>query len=287
MITKLESGVLPAKEEWESHMHLLKAQTKSSTKAKVQAALESAVKQRIPNEKCGLLLSGGVDSSFIALLLKKFDANLTCYSVGLKDSPDIIAAKKAADLLGLKLICKEFSISEAGELIKRTAQILPHVDVVSIGVGSVVVAAAELAKAEGVSILFAGLGSEEIFAGYERHVKAKDVNEECWNGLTNVIWGRDFTRDTAIATKMKFTVRVPFLDDEVIKSAMGIPGDQKIKGEDKKVSWREIAEEMGLPKEIAWRKKKAAQYGSGFDKALETLAKQKKMQKSEYVKRLI
>jgi asparagine synthase (glutamine-hydrolysing) len=117
-------------------------------------------------------------------------------------------------------------------------------------------------------------------------VNAKDVNEECWNGLANVIWERDFTRDAAIATKMKFTARVPFLDDEVIKAAMGISGDQKIKGEDKKVILREIAENMGLPKEIAWRKKKAAQYGSGFDKALEHLAKQKKMQKSEYVKTL-
>lgn len=287
MITMLESGVLPAKEEWEAHMRLLREQTTASTKAKVQKALESAVKERIPNCKCGLFLSGGVDSSFIALLLKKFNADFTCYSVGLKDSPDIIAAKKAAELLNLKLVYKEFSTSEVEALIKRTAKMIPHIDVITIGVGSVVVAAAELAKADGVNILFTGLGSEEIFAGYERHVNAKDVNEECWNGLTNVMWARDFTRDAAIAAKMKFTVRVPFLDNEVIKSAMGIPGDQKIKSEDKKVILREIAESLGLPKEIAWRKKKAAQYGSGFDKALEQLAKQHKMQKSDYVKTLI
>ena len=112
------------------------------------------------------------------------------------------------------------------------------------------------------------------------------MNEECWNGLTNVIWERDFTRDAAIATKMKFTVRVPFLDDEVIKTAMGISGEHKIREDQKKVILREIAESTGLPKEIAWRKKKAAQYGSGFDKALEQLAKQKKMQKSEFVKTL-
>ena len=56
MIAKLESGVLPAKEEWEAHMRLLKVQTKGSTKAKVQSALEAAVKERVPNSKCGLLL---------------------------------------------------------------------------------------------------------------------------------------------------------------------------------------------------------------------------------------
>ncbi len=286
MIAKLESGVLPSKTEWETHMRLLREQTAKSSKEKVKKALENAVKERIPNGKCGLFLSGGVDSSFLALLLKKFDADFTCYSVGLKNSPDILAAKKAAELLKLNLKVKEFTLSEVEDLMKRTGKLLPSVDVVSVGVGSVVVAAAELAKADGVNILFAGLGSEEIFAGYERHVNAKDVNEECWNGLTKILWDRDFTRDSAIAGKLKFTVRIPFLDDNVIKEAMGISGNLKIKDDEKKVILREIAEELGLPKDIAWRKKKAAQYGSGFDKALEMLAKRAKHSKSEFVKHL-
>ena len=41
--------------------------------------------------------------------------------------------------------------------------------------------------------------------------------------------------------------------------------------EQEKKHFSEIAEDLGLPKKIAWRKKKAAQYGSKFDKALQRL----------------
>jgi asparagine synthase (glutamine-hydrolysing) len=40
-----------------------------------------------------------------------------------------------------------------------------------------------------------------------------------------------------------------------------------------KIILREIAEELGLKKEFAWRKKKAAQYGSNFIKGMDKLAK--------------
>ena len=50
---------------------------------------------------------------------------------------------------------------------------------------------------------------------------------------------------------------------------MGIPGERKLSTEHRKIILREIAEELGLPKEIAWRPKQAAQYGSGFDKVME------------------
>ena len=66
-------------------------------------------------------------------------------------------------------------------------------------------------------------------------------------------------------------IRTPFLDPELIECAMKISGEEKINDKGNKVILREIAEEfLG---EFAWRKKKAAQYGSCFDKAIEKLAK--------------
>lgn len=143
-----------------------------------------------------------------------------------------------------------------------------------------------LGKEQGISIFFGGLGSEEVFAGYQEHALAEDVNEACWKGLSGRLYERDFTRDAALGKALNVQVRCPFLDDDVIVTAMGIPGERKIVGEHKKAILREIAEELGLPREIAWRKKMAAQYGSGFDKALERLAKKSGMKKSEYAKNL-
>lgn len=90
-------------------------------------------------------------------------------------------------------------------------------------------------------------------------------------------------RDFTIGEKLGFGLRLPFLEDEVIKKAMGIPSEKKINKEHKKIILREIAEDLGLPKEIAWRQKKAAQYGSGFDKVMERLAKKAGLSKSEFV----
>jgi asparagine synthase (glutamine-hydrolysing) len=139
-------------------------------------------------------------------------------------------------------------------------------------VGSVIVAAAEEAKKDGVKILFSGLGSEEIFAGYERH-KVKDVNQECWRGL-GLMWDRDMVRDFAIANKLNIELRTPFLDSEVIKAAMQIPGNKKLNKRGNKLILREIASDLGLG-EFAFRKKVAAQYGSNIDRAILKLAKKK------------
>jgi len=282
MIEEFEAGRLPSKERWEAHIDELRKNTVSSTKEELMKTLLTAVEKRVPKEKFGLFLSGGVDSSLLALILKKFTDNFVCYSVGIKGSRDLEAAKMAAEKLKLNWNHKEYSIEEVEAILKKTAKIFEKPDVVNVGVGSVIVAAAELAD---VKIFFGGLGSEEIFAGYQRHAHANDVNDECWKGLKEM-WQRDLTRDAAIGKKLGINVRVPFLDDELIKKAMGIPGERKINTEHKKIILREIAEELGLPKEIAWRQKQAAQYGSGFDKAMDKLAKKAGMSKSEYIKSL-
>ena len=282
MIEELEAGQLPAEDKWKEHIEDLCKKTKPSTKEEVKQALISAVERRIPKEKFGLFLSGGVDSSLLALILKKFTDNFVCYSVGIKGCHDLEAAEYAAKKLKLDWVHKEFSVDETEKVLQKTAKLLETPDVIKVGVGSVFVAAKELAD---VKIFFSGLGSEEIFAGYQRHEKA-DANEECWKGL-KLMWQRDLVRDAEIAKKLNFSFRLPFLDDELILAAMGIPSERKISIEHKKIILREIAEELGLPKEIAWRQKKAAQYGSGFDKVMEKLAKKAGLRKSEYVKSLV
>ncbi len=282
MIEEFENGKLPAQKDWEMHIDELREKTVPSTKEDVMKALVTAVEKRVPKEKFGLFLSGGVDSSLLALILKKFTDNFACYSVGIKGSKDLEAAEFAAKSLKLNWKHKEYTIEEVEQIMRKTALMFDKPDVVNVGVGSVIVAAAELAD---VKIFFGGLGSEEIFAGYQRHAHANDVNDECWKGLKEM-WARDLVRDAALGENLKISVRVPFLDDDLIKKAMGIPGSRKINAEHKKIILREIAEELGLPKEIAWRQKQAAQYGSGFDKAMEKLAKKAGISKSEYVKML-
>ena len=63
------------------------------------------------------------------------------------------------------------------------------------------------------------------------------------------------------------------MSDDMIVLAMNLPNKDKIDSKDNKKILRRIALDVGVPKLAAERKKKGAQYGSGFDKAILKLAK--------------
>ncbi|MEM3127277.1 MAG: asparagine synthase C-terminal domain-containing protein [Candidatus Woesearchaeota archaeon] len=279
----VEDRKLVSEEKWKQIVDDIK---KQQATIELPDALVNAIKKRIPFEHFGIFFSGGVDSSFIALICKKQKANFTCYCIGTEDSDDLREAKIVAEHFGFNLKTKVLSHEEIEEICKKVIKITGKKDAVTVGVAAVEYAACELARQDNVKILFGGLGSEEIFAGYQRHKNSDDVNKECWNGLQNAIWQRDFTRDFAIATHFRVEFRTPFLDKEVILAAMQIPADQKIHLETNKWILRNIADGLGLGK-YAWRKKQAAQYGSHIDKSIEKLTKQRGFKfKKEYLESL-
>ena len=286
MIERFEAGERISEQDWQRYVQSLKSNITQSTVQQASDAIVEAVRKRVPKGKFGVLLSGGVDSSLIALLAKRFSDDLVCYTVGLKDSPDVKAATIMAKSLGCEWKLREFDIDEVLPFLQKSAKMIGWDDPVQIGIGAVVIAGVELAKEDGVTVIFGGLGAEEVYAGYQRHVIAKDVNAECWKGLLNLA-KVDLARDYALGFGLKVSVKVPFLDEQVIITAMGLSGGEKIVDGERKVVFRKIAQALGVPKEIAWRKKQAAQYGSGFDKALERLAKKTGMTKGEFVKSII
>jgi len=279
------------KKDWIKKINKLKTKktikNKDSIKGKLKEIAIRSIGKNTPEKKFGIFFSGGIDSTLIAYVCKKNRAHFTCYSVGLENSKDLEFSKKAAKKLKLKLKTKTFSLDEVEKIIKNVVKILDSSDVVNVGVGCVVYSAAVLARKDNIDVFFSGLGSEEIFAGYERHARAKDVNKECRKGLKNM-FERDLIRDFKLSQKLKIKILIPFLEDELIKFALQIPGEYKINKENKKIILREIAEELGIPKEFAWRKKIAAQYGSGFDKAIRKLAKKNGFQyKKDYLDSLL
>lgn len=282
------NGKLVSERQWLRHVARIKSslgseiRRKPAAKKLIEEKLRGAVEKRA-GKAFGILFSGGVDSAAIAVICRALGKKFRCYTVGLKGSKDMAAAEAAAKMLRLKLIKKELSISEIEPLLKRAARIIPLKNVVTIEVAAVELAAIKLAKEHHDKILFTGLGAEEIFAGYYRHMRVKDVNKECWSGLKTT-WKRDFLRDCTIAASQKITFLTPFLDKELIIAAMRIPSKWKIKGDVRKMILREIAFDVGLPRQFAFRRKYAAQYGSGFDKAVEKIAKKHGFkQKQKYI----
>jgi diphthine-ammonia ligase len=238
-----------------------------------------AVKKRIPDGKFGLLFSGGLDSSLLALLFKKLNLDFTCYTAvldyeGFSEPLDLKWAKGLAKKLKLKHKIIKIKLEDVEDYFKKTIETIEDAYPVKVAIGATLFAACEAAKKDKMKVIFSGLGSEEIFAGYKRHEQAKQINKECISGLLKT-YEKDTYRDDTIAMKNNLELRVPFLDKELVEYALRIPREYKISGLTNKVILREVALSFGLNKEHAGRKGKATQYGSKFDRAMQKLAKNK------------
>ncbi|MBI2656216.1 asparagine synthase C-terminal domain-containing protein [Candidatus Woesearchaeota archaeon] len=265
---------------------------KERAKRELAESIIQAIKRRVM-PKFGIFFSGGVDSSLIALISKQLKLNFTCYTVGIENADDIQWAQRVASEYGFNLKSKILSLEELEIILKNVIKILNDSDIVKASVGSVLYAAGKSALADNNNILFGGLGSEEIFAGYERHETALQNNnfealhKECWSGLKSM-WKRDLTRDFAIAKNLGLDLRTPFLDKDLIKIAMNVHPMFKLDKENKKIILREVAEFIGLKKEFAWRKKQAAQYGSDFVNGIDKLARKNGFKmKKDYLQSLL
>ena len=253
--------------------------------------LAQAVTKRIPDtNKVGVLFSGGIDSSLIAHLAKQAGAEVTLYVAALDDPEkkqphDLIAAQSAAKLLDLPLIEVRATLTEVQALLPEITRRIEDSNVIKVGVALPLWLCAQRAAQDGQRVLFSGLGAEEAFAGYQRHKTAQNINQECLRGL-RAMHERDLYRDDIVGMSHTLEIRLPLLDHAVISAGLAIPGDEKIVDGIGKMPLRNAAKELGLPEELCMRPKKAAQYGSQFDAALDKLARQHGQSKSEYLKTL-
>jgi len=241
--------------------------------------LIDAVEKRV-DVPIAIAFSGGVDSTLLAFLCTRLEKTFTLYTVGLEGSKDLDAADSVAHAYGWPLKKKILKEEELENIFKEVIRITKKHDPVTVGVGAVMYTVMSMADED---VVLTGLGSEEIFAGYERH--KGDINAACWDGMIH-IWERDITRDIAIAAHFGKEVRLPFMDKDLIAYGMKIDPLLKIKNEHRKYVLREAAVNLGLKKEFAFRKKYAAQYGSKIDALLEKLAKKRKLTKSVYLGQL-
>ncbi len=282
--------MIQTKEAWEAWVSQLQLKEKISKLSKKEIAKQlselieiTVLRQSQKHEFIGLLFSGGVDSTIIGYILKKNRVPFTAMTVGfwdenLKEPEDVLIARKIAKELEFDQYEKIYNIEEMEFLFKRTCLILGKelANVVNVGVGAVEFAGIEQLHAHDPEIraIFGGLGSEEIYAGYQRHAKAVNVHEECWRGL-KLMYERDILRDIAISKALNISFCTPFLDEEVISYSMNIPDYLKISQVMNKLIIREAAILLGIPEKYAMRPKKAAQYGSRIDSALDKIAKRK------------
>ncbi|UCF09081.1 MAG: asparagine synthase, partial [Thermoplasmata archaeon] len=256
--------------------------------SQLMSALENSIKRCVEGEyELGILFSGGLDSSLIAYLAKKHagDARLCLYTVGLEDSQDLKCSEEAAHLLGMELRKVIISTEEVLEAVPKVSHI--------IGSRHPVKLTFELPlyfclQHVGEDMVLGGQGADELFGGYARYLKMEeeDLESALKTDVKNLI-DRDIRMDRRLAAHFQKVLKTPYLDPDVMKTAMDIPVKVKVDQGRRKIILREAAARIGLPLNIRKREKRAAQYGSGILKTLRKAAKGRGMQANELIEHLL
>jgi len=275
---------------------------KSASASQIKKLLTSAVEKRIPEKSFGLLLSGGLDSSLIGKLItktapkKKFVglfAGVFDPVAGLLEPKDFEFAQNAAKLLGCELVTKKVFVPELEANLPKIISLIESTDPIRVGVACTIYFATKEASELGLKVVISGLGADELFAGYYRFKDSNDINKDCYSYLIKM-YENDLYFEDIVCMGNKLELRVPFLDRALVESSIYLNPKLKISKEkitkqivNKKIL-RDIALGLKLPKNIALREKKAAQYGSNFDKAIEFLAKKHGFKsKADYLNSLV
>ncbi|MBO8174413.1 MAG: asparagine synthase (glutamine-hydrolyzing) [Thermococcus sp.] len=240
-------------------------------------SLEYSVKIRA-GKKVGVLFSGGLDSSLLALLSSKY-ADVTLYTAGAEGSQDVEWARKVSEILGLKLKEYIFDINDVEEIIPKVVFAIEEPNPMNLAIGIPLYFATKLARENKYRLLLSGQGADELFGGYFKYLENPKLMEKDLVELGE----KNLARDDKIAMINGVEGRFPFLDLNVVRTALRTPIEFKIRNGIRKAILREIALELGLPKEVAYREKKACQYGTNSQKLLQKIAKRNGMKTREFV----
>ena len=255
----------------------------TSDSIKLREALEAAVHRQLMSDvPYGVLLSGGLDSSIISAIAKKYSAKriesndesaawwpqLHSFSVGLKGSPDLKFAKEVAEHIGTVHHEINFTIQEGLDAIRDIIYHLETYDVTTIRASTPMYLMARVIKSMGVKMVLSGEGADEIFGGYlyfHKAPNAEEFHKETVRKLDKLHL-YDCNRANKSLAAWGIEGRVPFLDKEFMDIAMNLNPTDKMCGNGKmeKSILREAFEDY-LPASVAWRQKEQFSDGVGYN----------------------
>lgn len=247
----------------------------------LREGLEKAVREQLMSDvPYGVLLSGGLDSSVISAIAKRYAARrvetdgkmaawwpqLHSFAIGLEGAPDLAKAREVADFIGTVHHEIHYTIQEGLDALRDVIYYIETYDVTTVRASTPMYLLARVIKSMGIKMVLSGEGADEIFGGYLYFHKAPDArafHEETVRKLSK-LYLYDCLRANKSLAAWGVEGRVPFLDKEFLDVAMRLNPEAKMcpgKTIEKKIV-REAFADL-LPESVAWRQKE--QFSDGVE----------------------
>lgn len=260
-----------------------KVKDNTSDTAALRKGLEDAVHRQLMSDvPYGVLLSGGLDSSVISAIAKKYAAKrietadqqdawwpqLHSFAIGLEGSPDLLASRKVADHIGTVHHEITFKVQEGLDAISDVIYHLETYDVTTIRASTPMYLMSRVIKSMGIKMVLSGEGADEMFGGYlyfHKAPNAKEFHTETLRKLSKLHL-YDCLRSNKSIASWGVESRVPFLDKEFLDIAMRLNPEDKMAKDGKMEKWilRKTFEDY-LPESVAWRQKEQFSDGVGYN----------------------
>jgi asparagine synthase (glutamine-hydrolysing) len=238
---------------------------------RIRSLLQQSVWQCMQStEPWGVLLSGGLDSSLVASIASHLGADrVNTFSIGLRGSPDVVAAESVAAYFGTRHRSFTFTVQQGLDVLRDVIYHLETYDVTSIRASVPMFLMSRRIKALGIKMVLSGEGADEIFGGYLYFHKApsreafhaETVDKLCSLHLY------DCNRANKAMAAWGVETRVPFLDRAFMDYCMSF--DPVNKMIDKSFGFIEkfalrSAFKDALPPAVLWRQKEQFSDGVGY-----------------------
>ncbi len=230
--------------------------------------IEKALLNFKPGLAC-IAFSGGLDSSLLAAI---YDIPLVSVTASDRDEEWIRSAAKS---IGKEVEIYRVKEEDIKGIVKEVEKTIEMSDFLQLSIAVPIYLTLDFAKKLGYNEVVFGQGADELFGGYKKYegMSPMELEEALIRDVKN-IGENNLVRDVKLAYSKEIKISTPYLQWDIIKAALSIPVEFKVRRENgeviRKYILRKIAEKY-LPKEVAWRGKKAIQYSTGISKILKKL----------------
>jgi asparagine synthase (glutamine-hydrolysing) len=232
----------------------------------VRATLEDSIRVRLDTDlTVGVILSGGLDSTLTLLHVREMHPDCVAFTIGAPGSDDIAYARRVTRDLGvahevIEITPGDIRLPEIREAI-RQSELTEYGDVINAVISRLLFARVH---DRGIKVVLCGDGSDELFGGYEMYRQPEPaLRQRLFQHKLHNLGRTELQRVDRTSMGQGVETRVPFLDLALVRLAMRLPIELKLRdGQDKWILRHAFA--ASLPDYVRERPKSALSHSSGL-----------------------